>query len=369
MKRLANRKPLDGPSLALPTQKLSKPSQNPGPERSQPISYFQQLRAQNRLKQALNPFSKELARVDSDFYSFLPELTATAQKAIAHVAGSGGKRIRPAVFFASSRLFSSTSSFLNSIAVVCEYVHTASLLHDDVVDSSALRRGRATVNSVWGDQSSVLVGDLLYARASELMAATGSIDVVATFAQAIRQMSEGELLQLDNLYESNCETIYFQIIHKKTASLLAACCKVAAILGGGDQEQRSCLYKYGENLGFAFQLVDDALDYMSSGASLGKPALSDLREGKVTYPIIALKDQLSDSETRMLKASLACREQFEKNIHAIQELVQKYKSAEATIQLAAHYTQLAKESLAPFKGSDAYMSLLNFSESLNFRNF
>lgn len=360
---------MDGPSLAIANKDDSRRLEQPARGRSQILSYFQQLRAQNRLKKALDPFADDLKEVELDFFNYLPETTPSAQKAVAHVAESGGKRIRPAVFFAATRLFSIKSVHFKPISVVCEYVHTASLLHDDVIDSSSLRRGRATVNSLWGDQSSVLVGDLLYARASELMAATGSIEVVSTFARAIRLMSEGELIQLENLFESRSETIYFEIIEKKTASLLSACCKVAGLLSGGSPEEIEALSTFGQNLGFAFQLIDDALDYISLNGQIGKPTLSDLKEGKITYPILALLKMTNESDSELLKTYLATPSDVSQNIGRVLELVQKYQTDRLTVQLAASYTEKAKQSLQLFQKSSGYQDLLNFSESLNFRNF
>ena len=306
------------------------------------------------LADSLAPVQPDLDVLRGKITSFLPADTHSAQKIIEHIFESGGKRIRPALYFFCARLFDYRGEHLYPIAAVSEFVHTASLLHDDVVDNSTLRRNKPTANASWGDQSSVLVGDLIYARASEMMAATGSLEIVTTYAQAIRLMSEGELFQLEQCFDiSTPKETYFKIIRYKTATLIAACCRAAAILGGGRKDEVECLAQFGAAVGTAFQLVDDALDYLGEREIFGKPTLSDLKEGKVTLPVLMLKDLASKDERELIKGVLSKPGIDTYDVKSIAQLVAHYETAEKTVELAQEYTNKAVASLQIFAESEA----------------
>jgi len=208
-----------------------------------------------------------------------------------HVLGSGGKRMRPALLLLAAELCDYTGPRRIQVGAAVELLHTATLLHDDVVDLSPLRRGQPSANALWGNRRAVLGGDFLYARASSMIVEDGDLDILWIFANTIRSMAEGELLQLERSFDpSITEAHYYAVIERKSAVLLSAACEAGSILGGVTRAERRRLAEFGRELGLAFQLRDDALDYEDREADLGKRPYDDLREGKVTLPLLlALK--------------------------------------------------------------------------------
>ena len=203
-----------------------------------------------------------------------------------YLVEAGGKRLRPLMVLLTARALNYDGKQHLDLAAIIEFIHTATLLHDDVVDMSQLRRGRPTANANWGNAPSVLVGDFLYSRAFQMMVAIGSMDVMAILSDATNVISEGEVQQLVNAKKPDVsEADYLTVIDKKTAVLFAAACEVAAVLGGASAEVRAALKAYGHHVGMAFQLVDDALDYTGDAATLGKNVGDDLAEGKPTLPL------------------------------------------------------------------------------------
>jgi octaprenyl-diphosphate synthase len=312
----------------------------------------------------------------NDIFSFVHNLSGTLKKlleceaeasrqVVEHLFSSGGKGVRPALFYLSSRLCGYSGDCLETMAAVCEYVHGASILHDDVVDKSELRRGKATANTLWSDKHSVLVGDLIYARASELMAQTGNLQVVEAFARAIRRMSEGELLQMDHAFnlEITHET-YYRIIHYKTAALLEAITFSAAALAKKEVELCERMQRFGYFTGMAFQIIDDTIDYSESGSLAGKAALSDLREGKVTLPLIMALQKESGVDTKRL-----VNDQGFTDPSYLQKLIAKHKTVEACLAVAKDMTQKATESLNDFPDSKEKKMLLQVVQTLLYRKF
>ena len=208
-----------------------------------------------------------------------------------HVLASGGKRIRPVLVLLCSELCGYSGPRCVQVAAAVELLHTATLLHDDVVDLSELRRGRPSANAIWGNRRAVLGGDFFYARASSMIVEDGNLDILWIFADTIRSMAEGELLQLEHSFDATVtEAHYFSVIERKSAVLLSAACEAGAILGGVTRGERRKLAEFGREAGLAFQLRDDALDYEAGQDVLGKRPLTDIREGKVTLPLLlALK--------------------------------------------------------------------------------
>ena len=323
--------------------------------------------AKAMVEQALAPVVADLDELNQRIMSYVPAKTMSARSVSAHILGSGGKRIRPALFFMSCHLLEYHGEHYYQIAAVTEFVHTASLLHDDVVDTSSLRRGKPTANSIYGDATSVLVGDLIYSTASELMAATGNMEIVRTFARAIRLMSDGELLQLENLFNPLVdEEVYLHILEYKTATLIEAACKSAGLLAGVAQSRWEALGRFGHEVGMAFQLIDDALDYTGSAELVGKATLSDLPDGKVTLPVILLRNLATSQELQRLAHLL----QGKVDLAATREvaaLVTKYNTAELTVQRAQGYTMRAMEALHSFPPSTARGHLENLANKLLFR--
>ena len=222
-----------------------------------------------------------------------------------HIIHGGGKRLRPLAVLLAARACGYQGTAHVPAAVIIEFIHTATLLHDDVVDESALRRGRKTANSVFGNQASVLVGDFLYSRAFQMMVEVGEMDILDVLANATNTIAEGEVLQLMNCNNPDlAETDYLEVIFRKTAKLFEAGAECAAILAGRDNTVRNALVDYGRHLGLAFQLVDDALDYNATAEELGKNIGDDLAEGKSTLPLIYAMDRGSAAERHMIREAI-----------------------------------------------------------------
>lgn len=249
--------------------------------------------------------ANELRLLEPKLSEYLLTPSQPTNQIISHIIASGGKRIRPGLFLLCCNLINYTGEHRHPIAAVCEYIHTASLLHDDVIDNSQERRGKPTVNSKWGDETAVLSGDLIYAAACRLMVKTGSLALIDTFAECIRFMSESELFQLELLWNaSTTHGDYLRVVKGKTACLFAAACQTPAFLGGQPETVSNALSEFGESLGMAFQIADDCLDYTSNQTDFGKPAVSDIFEGKVTLPLLIALESASPVQRRFVEAIL-----------------------------------------------------------------
>ena len=261
-----------------------------------------------------------------------------------HIA-EGGKRIRPTVVLLCTSCFGFHEKEAIYLAAIIEFMHTATLLHDDVVDGSNLRRGKDTANNLWGNEASVLVGDFLYSRAFQLLIKTKQLDLMQLLADASNVMAEGEMLQLTNRHNPGItEEIYYQIIHAKTATLFQAATEMAAALCNATEEQKIAMRDYGKHLGLAFQLVDDALDYNSDSETLGKNIGDDLAEGKVTLPLLYLLHQGSDEHKSLIQEAIATGglEQLE----AIKQAVLESSAIIYTLDRAKSHIEKAQSSLA-----------------------
>ena len=312
----------------------------------------------------------DLKELNRRLVSFIPTESDSAKRVITHVFDGAGKRIRPALYFMCCKLLGYEGPHYYQIAAVAEFVHTASLLHDDVVDDSTLRRGKPTANSIYGDETSVLVGDLIYSTASELMAATGNMEIVKTFARAIRLMSDGELMQLENLFNFGMsEAVYLRILECKTAILISSACKSAGLLAGVETDAWQRLERFGHSVGMAFQLIDDALDYMGDTTIFGKSTLSDLVEGKVTMPVLLLKERATAAEQAELARVIASEglSARSEGLAFVAGLVEKYETAEATVARAETYTEQAMSALFGFAASRERDVLENLANKLLFR--
>ena len=317
---------------------------------------------------ALAPVRDDLTELNARIISYVPTHTRTADQILNHIFGAGGKRIRPALFFMAAKVLGYRGDHYYPIGAVTEFVHTASLLHDDVIDNATTRRGMPTANYRWGDQASVLVGDLIYSRASEMMAATGDMEVVNTFARAIRLMSDGELLQLENVYNADIsESTYFRILECKTAVLISAACRSAGLLARSSVGTIDTLTQFGHNVGLAFQLIDDALDYTGMGDVVGKDTMSDLIEGKVTLPVILVMQEGAPEDRQLIIDTLASTEISREQVAKVAELVEKYETAEKTVERAQRYTRLAMEALYKLPASAERDDLENLASKLLYR--
>ncbi|GGE33757.1 octaprenyl diphosphate synthase [Halopseudomonas oceani] len=233
------------------------------------------------------PVAGDFAAVNQLILDQLHSRVPLVEKIGHYIISAGGKRLRPLVVLLSARACNADSPDQHKLAAIIEFLHTATLLHDDVVDTSDMRRGRSTANALWGNAPSVLVGDFLYSRAFEMMVALGELDVMRILANATNVIAEGEVLQLSKVRDANTdEATYMEVIRSKTAMLFEAACHSAAILSKASSEQTEALRQYGDALGIAFQLMDDLLDYSGDAAEMGKNVGDDLAEGKPTLPLI-----------------------------------------------------------------------------------
>jgi octaprenyl-diphosphate synthase len=222
-----------------------------------------------------------------------------------YIINSGGKRIRPLLLLICAKATDYDGDYHYSMAVVIELIHTATLLHDDVVDQSATRRGQETANELWGNAPSVLVGDFLYSRAFEIMVEPNSMEIMRILSKATNQISEGEVLQLLNIKNANVtQAEYFKVIERKTACLFKAACQIAGILSSADQKVINVMGSFGMHLGNAFQIIDDTLDYESDSKIIGKEIGDDLSEGKVTLPMIYALEKTEEVENKILKDAI-----------------------------------------------------------------
>jgi octaprenyl-diphosphate synthase len=270
-----------------------------------------------------------------------------------HLIDAGGKRLRPLLTVAAARLAGGKGDSCLKLAAAVEFIHTATLLHDDVVDVSQLRRGKVAAHLIWGAPSSVLVGDFLFARAFELMVETGVMRALEILARASRVIAEGEVLQLSRVHDlSLSQAVYLQIITAKTAELFAAAAEAGAVSAGGDPARAAALRAYGLNLGLAFQLADDALDYGGATETLGKNAGDDFREGKATLPLLIAIARLGPREAAFWERVIVTRDQGEADFRRARELIVGTGALDATLDLAADYAEAAKAALALFPAGD-----------------
>jgi octaprenyl-diphosphate synthase len=276
-----------------------------------------------------------------------------------HIVAAGGKRLRPMMTLASAQMCGYRGRRHIALAACVEFIHTATLLHDDVVDASDLRRGLASANAVWGNQASVLVGDFLFSRAFELMVADGSIPVLKVLSKASAVIAEGEVLQLTTTSNTQTsETAYLQVIRSKTAELFAAACRIGALVSDRPKVEEEALETYGMNLGIAFQLIDDVLDYSAKQATLGKTVGDDFREGKITLPVILAYRRGDDEERQFWRRTLEDREQTDTDLdHAI-GLMTKHRALEDSVERARHYGSIARDAMGIFADGPAKHAML-----------
>lgn len=264
-----------------------------------------------------------------------------------YIVSAGGKRLRPMVTLASASAVGQTSHAAHALAAAVEFIHTATLLHDDVVDDSDLRRGKSSAKNIWGNSASILVGDFLFARAFTLMVETGSLDILDILSTASTVIAEGEVRQLAVQGRLDLPTEeYLAIIEAKTAALFEAAARAGALAGGGSNAQADALAAYGKNLGLAFQIVDDALDYGGTTSVIGKSVGDDFREGKITLPVVIARRRGTADDKAFWDRALKPDEQREEDLPRAIHLIRSTGAAEATIHEARDYVSLAKQALA-----------------------
>ncbi len=296
-----------------------------------------------------------LERMQSEV-ALIPELAG-------HLIAGGGKRMRPMLTLASARLLDYQGNRHFRLAAAVEFIHTATLLHDDVVDGSGLRRGRRTANIIWGNPASVLVGDFLFARAFELMVEDGSLKVLRILSRASSTIAEGEVNQLTAQRRvETSEDQYLEIISAKTAALFAAACRISAVVAEQEEASEEALDSYGRNLGIAFQLVDDAIDYASDAETMGKGVGDDFRDGKVTLPVILAYARGSREERSFWRDAIEGRRIDDSDLAHANTLLRSCGAIDDTLERARHYGQRAIDALGGFPPSRAKAALVEAVE-------
>ena len=319
------------------------------------------LRLKNLVGDKLDDVSKRIK------FKLASEINLIHKMTDYHVK-SGGKRIRPLLTLASAKLcgYKNGNRDVN-LAACIELIHNATLLHDDVIDNSNLRRGIKTTNSIWGNQSSILVGDYLFSRCFEMMVEDGSQEILKLLSSTSSRIAQGEVLQLEHKGEVDLlEETYFNIINMKTAALFAAAAKVGACLGNKNKKEKDALESYGKNLGLAFQIADDALDYFSTKTIFGKEIGKDFYEGKTTMPLIIIFQRANNEERNFLKEIFKKNSRNEDDFSETLALINKYKAVEASFKRAEHFVNVSYDSLGIFQYSEEKKVLQNLTEfSLN----
>jgi octaprenyl-diphosphate synthase len=275
-----------------------------------------------------------------------------------YLRGGGGKRIRPALLLLSSKLFNYEGRGAIRLGAVVEIIHTATLVHDDIIDDARTRRGRPAANTQWGNSKCVLAGDWLYMQAFKIAVQERNFRILDTLIELTQQMVEGELLQMEKLGKLISLQEHFDLIYRKTACLFSVCMRLGAILGGATPEQEEKLGRYGHDLGMAFQIVDDVLDLTASESVLGKPVASDLREGKVTMAVIHALGQCTPQEKSKIEAVLRDRA-FNGVTHTqILDILNRYGSLDAATARASEYAESARKAICQFPDSESKRALL-----------
>jgi octaprenyl-diphosphate synthase len=295
----------------------------------------------------------DLAAVEAEIRRELHSPVPLIQEMGGYIAGAGGKRLRPILLLLAARLADYRGPRAVRLACVVELLHTATLIHDDVVDEAPLRRGRPSANAQWGDDASVLVGDHLYSKSFALLVRDNDRGVMETLARSTVSMTEAEVFQLQ-LKRSGLtsEPDYMRIITQKTASFMSACCRIGALLGGLPPAQTEALTRYGLDIGVAFQISDDALDFTADQARLGKAIGADLREGKRTLPLIAMLERVAPADADWVRAALRRRTLEAAEIEDIRRLVLEHDGVEYARARAQAFAQAAKTELDSFAPSE-----------------
>ncbi|MEI7818272.1 MAG: polyprenyl synthetase family protein [Desulfuromonadales bacterium] len=315
------------------------------------------------MQAALNIIGEDLKLVEQQFRKDLQSDVPLIRKVGEYVLSSGGKRVRPALLLLAARLCGYTDDKAVPLASVIEFIHTATLLHDDVVDSATLRRGLASANTLWGNEASVLVGDFLFSKSFSLMVRVGSMDILRVLSDATTVIAEGEVMQLLCTGEIDLlEEQYINVIRSKTAILMSAACEAGAILGDASEIQQQALADFGMDLGIAFQLMDDILDYVATEEEFGKCIGHDLEEGKITLPLIFTLRHCIDSERALIETVVDQDEMSLDDFRYVSGLVKQYGGIAYTVEAARLCINRCKNHLDLFPASQVREALLSLAE-------
>jgi len=325
------------------------------------VSLESQRRSKNRALDALVELVEaDLRAVNQTIINRMQSPVALIPQLAGHLIAAGGKRLRPLLTLAAAKLCGYKGERQVKLATCVEFIHSATLLHDDVVDESNLRRGQSSANAIWGNQSSVLVGDFLFSRAFELMVEDGSLKVLQILSHASAVIAEGEVHQLITSNDTETsEAQYLEVIQSKTAELFAAAARIGAVVSGRPDVEEEALRVYGLNLGIAFQLIDDVLDYSARQAELGKTVGDDFREGKITLPVILAFRRGDDGQREFWKRTLEDLQQADGDLNRAMELMKAHNSLNDTVARARHYGAIARDALGIFPDSPVKTVLLD----------
>ena len=311
----------------------------------------------------------EMGAVESQFKKNLASDVQLISQVGNYVLSSGGKRFRPMLLLLCARLCNYPGDKHIELAAVIEFIHTSTLLHDDVVDSATLRRGNRSANSVWGNQASVLVGDFLFAKSFSVMVGSGSLKILKILSDTTTQLAEGEILQLLNTCDLEVdEPRYLQVVRDKTAILIAAACQVGGVLGGVDEAQEMALREFGLEIGTAFQLMDDALDYVADQEDFGKEKGHDLFEGKMTLPLIHAYSKSTESEREEISRIIEAEELTKEDLDYICALIDVKGGIDYTRSKATERIERAKRKLVLFPDCEARQALFTLADYVVSRN-
>ena len=316
------------------------------------------------LGQIFEPIREDLHLVEQEFVRHIQSRVALIPEMGRYIQNSGGKRVRPAVLLMAARLSGYTGSRAVLYASVVEFIHTATLVHDDIIDGADLRRGRLAVHSRWGNDISVLLGDYLYIKSMAMALTQDSLEIIRLLCDVTLRMIEGELYQLTKTGDVDItEEEHFEIIRRKTAFLFGGCAQIGGMLGGVTPEQEQGLREFGFNLGVAFQLVDDLLDYTADETALGKPVGGDLREGKVTLPVILLLQRGGADADALIRAVVQERSVSSEQWREIVRLLREHRTPQLAYTRAMEYATRAKAALdvfPPTRERDALVALADY---------
>ncbi len=316
-----------------------------------------------RFEESFSSYAEELVLVEKGLKSIFSSDASVLPLIGQHIIGGGGKRLRPLFLLLSADLSGYRGNGRIMLASIIEAIHTASLLHDDVVDGAELRRGKSAAHTVWGNQIVVLVGDFLYSNALRLAVLQKNQRIMETLSEATTMMTEGEILQLHRIADPEItEPDYFRIISAKTGALISAACRIGAILGGLEPGKEDALGRFGMKTGIVFQMADDILDYMADEKGLGKKLGKDLHEGKITLPLIHLLSVASDSEKSEIKDITRKGVSGEKDLERILHYFEKYNVIAESLKIARGLVSEAKAELSVFSPSREKDTLLMMSD-------
>lgn len=312
------------------------------------------------LSQLQNLVADDMQSVNQIILERMHSPVALIPQLAGHLIASGGKRLRPMLTLATSRMVGYEGRRQCKLSACVEFIHTATLLHDDVVDESALRRGKDTANAVWGNQASVLVGDFLFSRAFELMVEDGSLKVLKILSGASSIIAQGEVQQMMTSNDlATDEDTYLEVIGAKTAALFSAACQISAVVAERPEVEENALSAFGRNLGLSFQIIDDILDYSANQAALGKRIGDDFQEGKMSLPVILANQRGTDAQRDFWKRTVGDLDQNDGDLETAIDLLKRTGALDDAAKRAQHYADRAIDCLGLFPASAARDSLAN----------